>query len=62
MVSIVIDTEGRASSWAQAQGTGSSRLDAALECVVRRLQFHPGRRDGRAVVAEVQLPIVFRLN
>lgn len=62
VVNIVIDAEGRAAAWAQAQGTGSSRLDAALECVVRRLHFQPGRRDGRAVVAEVQLPIVFRLN
>jgi protein TonB len=61
-VRIVVGANGRASSWALAEGTGISRLDSALDCVVRRLQFEPGHRDGRAVDAEVQLPIVFRLR
>jgi TonB family protein len=59
---IVVGADGRAASWTQAQGTGFPRLDAALGCVIRRLQFHPGRRDGRAIVADVQLPIVFQLH
>jgi protein TonB len=59
---IVVDADGRVSSWTRMQGSGFSRLDAALDCVIRRLQFQPGRRDGRDVVAEVQLPIVFRLH
>lgn len=61
-VNVAVDAEGRVASWALAEGTGSSRLDPGLDCVVRRLKFEPGRRDGRAVAAEVQLPIVFRLN
>jgi hypothetical protein len=32
----------------------------ALGCGIRCLQFPLGRRDGRAIVAEVQLPIVFQ--
>lgn len=59
---IVVSADGRAASWSLAETTGFSRLDSAVECVVRRLQFEPGRQDGRAVVAEVQLPIVFRLD
>jgi len=59
---IVVDAEGRVGSWSLAESTGFSRLDAGIDCVVRRLRFEPGRRDGRAVAAEVQLPVVFRLN
>jgi protein TonB len=59
---IVVDAGGRAGSWTQVQGSGFPRLDAAMGCVIRRLQFLPGRRDGRAIAAEVQLPIVFRLH
>lgn len=62
LVRIVVGVDGRAASWSMAGGTGFARLDTAVECVVRRLQFQPGRREGRAVAAEVQLPIVFRLN
>lgn len=61
-VNLVIDAEGRASSWSLAAGTGFSRLDSAVDCVVRRLKFQPARRDGHAVVAEVRQSIVFRLN
>jgi len=59
---IVVDADGRAASWTTMQGSGFPRLDAAPDCVIRRLQFLPGRRDGRAVVAKVQLPIVFQLH
>lgn len=59
---IAVDAKGRPASWSLAQGSGFPRLDAALECVIRRLQFAPGRRDGLAVGAEVRLPIVFQLN
>jgi len=59
---ILVNADGRAASWTKIQGSGFPRLDAALDCVIRRLQFLPGRRDGRAIVAEVQLPIVFQLH
>lgn len=59
---IVIDTDGRAASWTKMPGSGFPRPDAALGCVIRRLHFLPGRREGRAIVAELQLPIVFQLD
>lgn len=59
---IVVGVDGRAASWTQMQGSGFPRLDAALACVIQHLQFFPGRRDGRAVAADVQLPIVFELH
>lgn len=59
---VVVDPRGDVVSWSQSQGTGFPRLDAALGCVIRRLQFEPARRDGAAVTAEVRLPVTFRLN
>lgn len=59
---VVIGTDGRAVSWVVDQDSGFPRLDAAMECVLRRLEFVAGRRDGRAVEAMARLPIVFRLH
>ena len=59
---VVIDATGRATAWTVEQSSGFSRLDAAMDCVIRRLEFVPGRRNGRAVEATVMLPIVFRLD
>jgi periplasmic protein TonB len=59
---ISIDASGRAAAWSVAESSGLSRLDAALDCVVRQLEFVAGRRDGSAVSAEALLPIVFRLD
>lgn len=59
---IVIDARGQVADWSKLQGTGFPRLDAALDCVIRRLRFNPGRRDGVATAAEVRLPIAFRLD
>jgi TonB family protein len=53
---------GRASARTVAGSSGFARLDAAVTCVIRRLEFNPGRRDGAAVAASVTLPIVFRLH
>lgn len=62
IIRIDIDSGGRVSRWNIVERSGFQRLDAAADCVVRRLEFHPGRRDGEAVAASVQLPIVFRLD
>jgi protein TonB len=59
---VAIGADGRAATSSVAQSSGFPRLDAAVDCVLRRLEFVPGRRDGRAVEAEVLLPIVFKLN
>lgn len=62
VVRLDIDAAGRVSAWNYVERSGFDRLDAAVDCVVRRLVFHPGRRDGEAVSASVHLPIVFRLH
>jgi outer membrane biosynthesis protein TonB len=49
-------------AWHVVQGSGFPRLDGAVDCVLRRLEFVPGRRDGRAVPSSVLLPIAFRLG
>lgn len=59
---VVIGADGRATSWAVDEGSGFPRLDAAMDCVLPRLEFVPGRRDGRAVEAMARLPVVFRLH
>lgn len=61
-VRLDIDATGRVSAWNHVERSGFERLDAAVDCVIRRLEFHPGRRDGEAVPASVHLPIVFRLH
>jgi protein TonB len=57
-----IDATGHVGAWNIVERSGFSRLDAAVTCVVRRLEFVPARRDGAAVAASVRLPIAFRLD
>ena len=45
-----------------SQSSGFERLDGAAECVIRRLPFDPGKRDGQPVEAQATLPIVFKLE
>jgi protein TonB len=62
VVEVSIDGAGRVAAWNVVQGSGFRRLDGAVECVLRRLEFVPGSRDGRAVPSSVLLPIQFRLD
>jgi len=57
-----IDAAGRPIAWSVEESSGFSHLDSVIDCVIRRLEFIPGRRDGRGVEATVLLPIVFRLD
>ncbi|HEU0224890.1 MAG TPA: energy transducer TonB [Steroidobacteraceae bacterium] len=59
---LVIGAQGAVASWSVAETSGFPRLDAAMDCVIRRLAFEPARRDGGTVASEVRLPIVFRLD
>ena len=36
--------------------------DGAAECVLRKLTFNPGKRDGQAIEAQATLPITFKLE
>lgn len=62
VVLVTIGAAGSAVNWNVAESSGFARLDAAIACVLRKLDFVAGRRDGRAVSAEARLPIVFRLD
>jgi protein TonB len=62
VVRVLIDATGAAAHWSVAQSSGFPSLDEATACVLRKLDFVAGRRDGRAVAAEATLPIVFRLD
>ena len=59
---VVVDSDGRAIRWTVDQGTGFTELDRALGCIVRKLQFEPGRLDGRAVESTAIMPVQFRLR
>ena len=59
---VTIGAAGSAVNWSVAQSSGFARLDAAIACVLRKLDFVVGRRDGQAVSAEARLPIVFQLD
>jgi len=61
-VVVTIGVDGKMSGMQVAQGSGFERLDAAAECVLRKLSFNPGKRDGQAVEAQATLPITFKLE
>lgn len=62
MLTITIDAAGKVGAMSVSQSSGFPRLDGAAECVVRRLPFDPGKRDGQPVDAQATLPIVFKLE
>lgn len=62
LVRVRVGSDGRIVAWQIQQGSGFSRLDEAVRCIIERLVIEPGRRDGRAVEAEALLPIMFRLD
>ena len=62
MLTITIDAAGKVGAMTVNQSSGFPRLDGAAECVVRRLPFEPGKRDGQPVDAQATLPIVFKLE
>lgn len=59
---ITVGAQASVLLWGVHQSSGFPRLDAAMDCVIKRVEFAAARRDGRAVEAEVLLPIVFRLD
>ena len=62
VVTITIDAAGKAGAMRVAQSSGFERLDGAAECVIRKLPFEPGKRDGQPYEAQATLPIVFKLE
>jgi protein TonB len=62
VATVTIAANGKAGAVSVSQSSGFPRLDSAVECVVRRLPFEPGKRDGQPVDAQATLPIVFKLE
>ena len=62
MLTITISAAGKVGAMSVNQSSGFARLDTAAECVVRRLPFDPGKRDGQPVDSQATLPIVFKLE
>jgi protein TonB len=62
VATITVGSDGKAGAISVAQSSGFERLDGAAECVIRKLAFNPGKRDGVAVEAQATLPIVFKLE
>ena len=62
MLTITVGADGKAGAATVSQSSGFERLDGAAECVIRRLPFEPGKRDGQAVESQATLPIVFKLE
>jgi protein TonB len=62
MLTITISAAGKVGAMSVNQSSGFARLDGAAECVVRRLPFEPGKRDGQPVDSQATLPIVFKLE
>lgn len=62
VLTITIGADGKAGAMRVSQSSGFARLDGAAECVIRRLPFDPGKRDGVPVEAQATLPIVFKLE
>jgi protein TonB len=62
VATVTVGADGKAGNVQVTQSSGFQRLDGAVECVMRRLPFEPGKRDGQAVEAQVSIPIVFKLE
>jgi protein TonB len=62
MLTITINAAGKVGAMSVNTSSGFPRLDVAAECVVKRLPFEPGKRDGQPVDAQATLPIVFKLE
>ncbi len=62
VATVTIGTDGRMSDFRVTQSSGFERLDGATECVIRKLTFNPGKRDGQPIEAQATLPVTFKLE
>jgi protein TonB len=59
---VTLDIQGHPSRVELAVSSGHPILDESALAAVRRWQFRPATRLGEAVVATVEVPIVFKLK
>ena len=62
LLRVKVSPDGLALDVSIAQGSGSARLDEAARDAVRQWRFVPARQGEQAVVASVNVPIVFTLK
>ena len=62
MVRVRLDRAGNAEEVLLQASSGHAMLDRAALAAVRRWAFEPGRRNGEAVPAWVQIPVRFALR
>lgn len=62
LLSVVVDTEGRAQAVALRRSSGSALLDETALRAVRGWRFEPARVSGASIVCQVEVPVRFRLQ
>lgn len=62
VLAVALDVNGRPTRVAVKQSSGHGVLDEAAEQAVRGWRFRPAQRNGRAVAADVEVPIRFNLK
>ncbi len=62
VVRVEVDTNGMPSDVSIARSSRSRALDRAAMAAVRQWRFRPAQRDGRAVVASMEVPFEFTLQ
>ncbi|WP_018868059.1 energy transducer TonB [Thioalkalivibrio sp. ALJ10] len=62
MLRVTVSAEGEPVRWEVEESSGYDRLDEAALSAVERWRFEPARRGGRAVEAEVVVPMEFQLR
>jgi protein TonB len=62
VVRVDIDASGTPTNADIARRSGSRELDRAAVDAVRKWQFKPALRDGKAIASTVEVPVEFRLD
>jgi protein TonB len=62
IIRVMVTTEGRPNSVRLEKSSGARMLDEAALEAVQHWSFVPARRGDKAVPAEVDVPVRFRLN
>jgi protein TonB len=62
LLEVVVDEAGRPTGVTVGRSSGDTALDHAAVAAVRRWTFHPATAGGRAVTAQVEVPVRFRLK
>lgn len=62
LVAATVGADGRPAGVQVVRRSGSRELDQAAVDAVRQWTFEPAIRSGRAVTAEVQVPVTFRID